>query len=92
MAGAAATCALCSRAIGRRAEWHHVRPKSEGGRETVALHPICHRTIHAQLGNAEIARGYPDIEALRAHPGIAKFLAWVADKPPDFHAPTRRRG
>uniref|UniRef100_UPI001952D452 HNH endonuclease n=1 Tax=Klebsiella variicola TaxID=244366 RepID=UPI001952D452 len=43
----ATACALCARPLGRRSEWHHVLPKSEGGRETVPLHPICHRTIHA---------------------------------------------
>lgn len=55
------------------------------------VHPICHRTIHATLTNAELARVYADPTALRAHPAIARFLAWIADKPLDFHAPTRRR-
>jgi len=58
---------------------------------TVPLHPICHRIIHATLSNADLARACPDAAALRAHPAIARFLAWVADKPPDFHAPTCRR-
>jgi hypothetical protein len=72
-------------------EWHHPLPKSRGGRTTTPVHPICHRSIHATLGNAELARRYADAAALRAHPDIARFLAWIADKPPDFHAPTRRR-
>jgi hypothetical protein len=55
------------------------------------VHPICHRTIHAILSNKELERGYASAEALRAHPEIARFLAWVKDKHPDFHAPTRRR-
>lgn len=83
-------CMLCERPLGRRVEWHHPVPKSEGGRETVALHPICHRTIHASFANAELARHYPTIEALRDEPAIRRFIAWVADKPPDFTAPTRR--
>jgi hypothetical protein len=58
---------------------------------TVPVHPICHRTIHATLGNAELARRYADADALRAQPDIARFLVWIADKPPDFHAPTQRR-
>lgn len=57
----------------------------------VPLHPICHRTIHATLTNAELARTYADAPALRAQPDIARFLLWVAAKPPDFHAPTRSR-
>lgn len=84
-------CALCGRPLGSRTEWHHVVPKSEGGRETVPLHPICHRAIHAHVANAELARRYPTLAALRARPDIARFLAWIADKPPDFHAPTRTR-
>jgi 5-methylcytosine-specific restriction endonuclease McrA len=89
-ADAAASCALCGRALGTRVEWHHVIPKSEGGRETRAVHPICHRAIHATLTNAELAR-IGGIEAVREEPAMARFLAWIADKPADFHAPTRRR-
>jgi hypothetical protein len=85
------TCTLCHRPLGRRIEWHHIVPKSQGGRETVPLHPICHRAIHAAAGNKELARLYPTLDALRAHPEIAAFLRWVANKPPDFHAPTRPR-
>lgn len=83
-------CALCGRPLGARTEWHHVVPKSEGGRETVPLHPICHRTVHASASNADLARRYPTLEALRGREDVARFLAWIADKPPDFHAPTRR--
>jgi hypothetical protein len=66
-------------------------PKSRGGRETVPVHPICHRAIHAALTNKELERGYASAAALRSHPEIAKFIAWVEGKDPDFHAPTRRR-
>ena len=69
---------------------HHVLPRSEGGRETVPLHPICHRTIHASASNAELARLYPTLEALREREDIRRFVTWIADKPPDFHAPTRK--
>jgi hypothetical protein len=85
------TCWLCERPLGNRVEWHHPVPKSRGGRAVVPLHPICHRTIHATLTNAELARSHHEAEALRAHPAIARFVAWVAGKPPDFHAPTRRK-
>ncbi len=82
-------CALCGRRLGGRIEWHHVVPKSEGGRDTVPLHPICHRAIHAVASNKELARRLPTLDALRALPEMARFLAWIANKPPDFHAPTR---
>ena len=65
-------------------------PKAKKGRVTVALHPICHRAIHANFTNAELARMGEDREALLAREPVARFVAWVGDKPPDFHAPTRR--
>ena len=86
-----AACALCGRPLGARVEWHHVVPKSEGGRETQPLHPICHRAIHAHVTTAELARLYPTLELLRGREDVARFLRWIADKPADFSAPTRPR-
>ena len=86
----AQVCALCERPLGAKVEWHHLVPKSEGGRVTAPVHPICHRTIHATLPNAELARAYADPAVLRAHPAIARYLKWIAGKPADFHAPVRR--
>ena len=83
-------CALCARPLGEKVEWHHPVPKAEGGTTTVPVHPICHRAIHAALTNAELARLGGDMPALAVHPALVPFLRWVADKPPDFHAPTRR--
>lgn len=88
-AAAPAACALCGRALGTRVEWHHVVPRSEGGTQTVPLHPICHRAIHAAAPNADLARA-GTLEAIRDWPAIARFLRWIGDKPVDFHAPTRR--
>ena len=85
-------CAFCGRPLGSKVEWHHVLPKSQGGRETVPLHPICHRAIHAALDNKAIARTYPTIKALMENERLATFLKWIAGKPPDFDAPTRRGG
>ncbi|WP_375545931.1 hypothetical protein [Tsuneonella litorea] len=64
-------------------------PKAKKGRQTVPVHPICHRAIHANFTNAALARIGGDRAALLESAALAKFLAWVADKPPDFHAPTR---
>ncbi|AXK43052.1 MULTISPECIES: HNH endonuclease [Erythrobacter] len=82
-------CWLCERRLGRKVQHHHPVPKAKKGRVTVPVHPICHRAIHANFSNAELARIGEDRGALLAHPSIAKFVRWVADKPPDFHAPTR---
>lgn len=83
-------CLLCGRPLGRKVEWHHLVPKSRGGTEMAPVHPICHRTIHATLTNREIERDYSTPEALRAQPALARFIAWIADKPADFHRSTRR--
>lgn len=91
----AACCWLCGRALGGRTEWQHPVPRSRGGRAVVALHPICHRAIHANFTNAQLARSGDALSAMWSDPGVARFLAWIADKPPDFHARTasrRRRG
>ena len=68
---------------------HHTVPKARKGRETVPVHPICHRAIHANFTNAALARIGRDRSALLENATLAKFVAWVSDKPPDFHAPTR---
>jgi hypothetical protein len=91
-------CPLCDRAIprGARASLHHLVPRLKGGRNgpTVLLHQTCHSMIHAVLSEADLARRFATIPALRAHPEIARFIAWVRTKPPGFHARThgaRRR-
>ncbi|NQX94149.1 MAG: HNH endonuclease [Erythrobacter sp.] len=84
------TCWLCGRGFDTLIQWHHPVPKSKKGRGTVPVHPICHKTIHANFTNAELARIGDDPERVRANEAVAKFVKWVANKPPDFHAPTRR--
>ena len=83
-------CWLCERPFGVKVEWHHPVPKSKNGRETVPVHPICHRAIHANFTNAELARMGDDREAVLRNEAVAKFVKWVKRKPPDFYAPTRR--
>lgn len=85
-------CPLCGRPIppGAPQSRHHLVPRLKGGArgETVLLHQICHNAIHAALSEAELARAWADVAALRAHPRLARFIEWVATRPPDFHAPT----
>lgn len=85
-------CPLCGRPIppGAPQSRHHLVPRLKGGArgETVLLHQICHNAIHAALSEAELARTARDVAALRAHPGLARFLAWIAARPPSFHART----
>ncbi len=94
----APTCPLCQRPIPPDVPQsrHHLVPRLRGGKggETVLLHHICHKEIHATLTETELARDFATPEALRAHPRLAKFIAWVAKRPPGFNPKTAgpRRG
>ena len=65
-------------------------PRSQGGRDKMPVHRVCHRKIHATFSAKELARGFASWEALRAHPEIAAFVRWVRGKPPEFDAGSRR--
>lgn len=90
-------CPLCGRPIPENVpqSQHHLVPKLRGGKggPVVLLHHICHREIHAALSESDLARHFNTVEALRAHPRLAKFAVWVAKRPPDFasRVPGRRR-
>ncbi len=90
-------CPLCGRPIPPEVpqSLHHLVPRLKGGKggPTVLLHHICHKEIHATLTEAELARDYSTVEALCAHPRLAKFAAWVARRPVDFlsRTPGKRR-
>ena len=89
-------CPLCLRPIPpeARQSLHHLIPRLKGGKNgpTVLLHQICHNEIHAALSEAELALAYNTIDALRAHPPLARFIAWVAKKPPTFHSRSAGKG
>lgn len=84
------TCWLCERPFETLMQWHHTVPKVKRGKDTVPVHPICHKTIHANFTNGELARFGKDRDRLLENEALAKFVNWIASKPPDFHAPTRR--
>ena len=85
-------CPLCDRPIPKYAKKseHHLIPRLKGGKSgpKVLLHQICHNEIHASLTEAELARNYHTIEALRAHERLAKFIKWIGKKDPAFHSKT----
>jgi len=85
------TCSLCARSLPRsEQEAHHLIPRSKGGKETVLLHRICHKKLHASLSETELAREYNSVERLLAHPEIAAFVKWLANKPHYFYERTRK--
>jgi hypothetical protein len=81
-------CPLCLRPIpaGVPQSVHHLVPRLKGGKggPVVRLHHLCHKEIHARFTEAELARGFHTVEAIRADPRMAGFLVWVAKRPPGF--------
>lgn len=45
-------------------------------------HP-CHKAIHRFLDEKTLGREYRTLEALRAHPELAAFVAWVRTQDPE---------
>lgn len=84
-------CPLCSRPIPpSQRDAHHLVPKSRGGVHTAWLHRICHRQVHALFSEVELERDYHDVDALRQHPEMARFLTWVRRRPDGFFERTRK--
>ena len=49
-------CWLCGRSTGKTIVWHHLVPKSWGGRSVVPMHPICQQPLMANFTNSELQR------------------------------------
>jgi hypothetical protein len=69
-----------ARKMKRRSKGRRELKRRDPGR-TVALCAPCHRNVHVSIDNADLARGYDTVEALRDHPGVRRFTEWVKDKP-----------
>lgn len=79
-------CGLCSRPLGtERIQFHHLVPKTFGGKVTVPIHAICHRKIHSLFTERELLKSYHTYEQLLTHDDIKKFVSWVAKKDPAFY-------
>lgn len=84
-------CPLCERLIApSQRDAHHLIPKSHGGKQTVLLHRICHRQIHALFSETELARQLNNVESLRAREELQSFIKWVKTKPDDFFERTSK--
>lgn len=85
-------CPLCGRPLvaGPSVDEHHLVPKSQGGKTKSLIHKICHRKIHANFSEKELATSFFSWQALRQHPDIAAFVQWLANKPPTFYDNSRK--
>ena len=81
-------CPLCGRVIPPDVPQseHHLIPKLKGGKHgpRILIHHICHKEIHSTISEADLARNYATVYALRTHTELAKFFAWVAKRRPGF--------
>lgn len=90
------TCEICNRPLvaGKSVNEHHLIPKTYKGTETITIHVVCHTKIHSVFSEKELFTHYNTVERLRAHPEMAKFIAWVQKKDPEFrdrNKPTKAR-
>jgi hypothetical protein len=84
-------CPLCDRHIPpAQRDAHHLVPKSHRGTETVILHRICHRQIHALFTETELARRFNTIDELKNHEEMLRFIQWVKQKPDEFFERSRK--
>ena len=86
-------CCLCGRDMlsGRMVDRHHYIPRSQGGKEWVWMHKICHRKLHSMWTEKQLAKD-PILRApelMASHPDLASFITWVRKHPSDFYTPTR---
>jgi hypothetical protein len=81
-------CPLCGRAMlakGFSVNRHHLIPRSHGGKEQFLLHRMCHQKIHSLFTEKELSCSYSTWDALRSHPDIQTFIAWIQKKSIDHY-------
>lgn len=82
-------CPLCGRLLGSvNVDRHHLVPKAFKGTEQFPIHKVCHRKIHSVFAEKELYKSFSTWAALKAHPEIETFIAWVAKKAPRFYSRT----
>lgn len=79
-------CPLCGRELidGPSVDYHHLIPRSKGGKNTIKMHKVCHRKIHKVFTEKELKREYFTIEKILENKNIQKFLGWIRKKHPEF--------
>ena len=98
-----AACELCGR-VQLPLTRHHLIPQSQHQRNRAKrqferddmqtrialLCRPCHSQVHAVLDNSQLVLAYHTMEALRGHPELAKFAAWLSNKPSGLKVTIRR--
>ena len=95
-------CELCERDVPPgMVTLHHLTPKQKGGKaeDRAPVCRPCHKQVHAVFGNADLARSFASVRALREAPQLQPFLKWIRKQKPDRNFrtimandhPTRRR-
>jgi len=96
-------CELCGREVDEVTK-HHLIPRTRHAnkrnkrefdrREVKERIPLlcrpCHKQIHALFSEKELERNYNTLEALKPHPEVAKFIAWLEDKPAGLKVTVRK--
>ena len=97
-------CELCKRADTELTR-HHLIPRARHKKGEVRRHfdkaeltgrlallcRACHKYVHTVLSERQLANQYNTVEQLLLHPEIARFVRWVAKRPPGLRVPSRRR-
>jgi 5-methylcytosine-specific restriction endonuclease McrA len=97
------SCELCGRRV-RELTRHHLIPqtrhknrrnKRDFGRSDVKqrialLCRPCHTHVHATIDNKRLEREFNTVEALAAHPEVARFVAWIGRRPDGTRVGSRR--
>jgi len=78
------TCELCQREVGQFTH-HHLIPKSRDkkSKELVVLCKACHGMIHRIFDNKELETEYFNLNTIRDHPEVHKYLLWVRKQDPN---------
>lgn len=86
-------CALCGRLVPpEMITLHHLKPREKGGKaeDRTPLCRPCHKQLHAMFSNADLAKAYGSIEALRQAPSLQPFLTWIRKQKADRNFRTHR--
>ncbi len=98
-----AACELCGR-VQLPLTRHHLIPQSQHQRNRAKrqferddmqarialLCRPCHSQVHAVLDNSQLVLAYHSMAALRGHPELAKFAAWLSNKPSGLKVTIRK--